>query len=137
MADRGVAGLRCPSRSALYLTVTAIQAVTRAGFDPKNPPLQLVDNRGPRLDPSSQLHSGRGLVLFAVGVGRVLRKGRGARWVPWLFAWKLTVELPGDSALDGCAGTLRQHDQPVEFVKGAIVGAIAFLWGRAGIRGHS
>lgn len=71
----------------LYIAVTAIQAGTREGFDPKNHRYNLLTTGDLGwIHRANYIVAGVLMVLFAVGVGRALRKGRGARWVPWLFA---------------------------------------------------
>jgi hypothetical protein len=67
----------------LYVAVTAIQALTRDGFDPTKHRYNLLT-----LGDIGWIHranyvvAGILMVLFAVGVGRALRQGRGALWGP-------------------------------------------------------
>ncbi|WP_159844652.1 DUF998 domain-containing protein [Nocardia sp. CY41] len=70
----------------LYIAVTAIEATTRAGFDPTQHRYNVLSTGD--LGWIHRLNYGVAgvlMILFAVGVSRVLRDGRAGRWAPRLF----------------------------------------------------
>ncbi|MBF6298885.1 DUF998 domain-containing protein [Nocardia amamiensis] len=70
----------------LYIAVTAIEAMTRAGFDPRQHRYNVLSTGD--LGWIHRLNYGVAgvlMILFAVGISRVLHDGRVARWVPRLF----------------------------------------------------
>jgi uncharacterized protein DUF998 len=70
----------------LYIAVTAIQALTRAGFDPTRHRYNLLTTGDLGwIHRANYVVAGILMVLFAVGVRRMLRHGRSALWVPWLL----------------------------------------------------
>ena len=70
----------------VYVAVTAAQALTRDGFDLAQHPFNAltIGDLG-WIQKANLALAGVLTVLFAVGAGRVLRLGRGARWGPWLL----------------------------------------------------
>ena len=90
----------------VYVTVTMVQALTRDGFD-------LRQNRFTALTAgdlgwvhrSNMLLVGVLTVLLAVGVGRMLRRGRGAAWGPRLLGlYGLVYVVGGALTADPVAG---------------------------------
>lgn len=70
----------------VYVAVTAAQALTRDGFDLSRHPFNaLTAGDLGWIHRTNLFLAGVLTVLFAVGVGRVLRPGRGARWGPRLL----------------------------------------------------
>jgi Protein of unknown function (DUF998) len=70
----------------MYVAVTAAQALTRDGFDLSRHPFNaLTAGDLGWIHRTNLFLAGVLTVLFAVGVGRVLRPGRGARWGPRLL----------------------------------------------------
>src|SRR5262245_22438250 len=70
----------------LYVTVTMIQALTRAGFDLRQHRFSwLTTGDLGWIHQSNMLLVGALTVLLAVGVGRMMRTGRGAVWGPRLL----------------------------------------------------
>jgi hypothetical protein len=96
----------------LYIAVTAIQASTRDGFDPTEHRYNLLTTGDLGwIHRANYIVAGVLMVLFAVGVGRMLRQGRGSRWVPWLFglygvAYIASGVFPADPVVGFPPGTM-------------------------------
>ena len=71
----------------LFLTAAAAQVVTRGGFDLGQHPISLLalGDLG-WIQIGNFVITGLLVIAFAVGVGRVLRDGRGSRWIPRFLA---------------------------------------------------
>ncbi len=70
----------------LYVMVTLAQALTRDGFDMRQHRFTLLTAGDLGwIHQSNMVLVGVLTVLFAVGVSRILRQGRGAVWAPWLL----------------------------------------------------
>ena len=71
----------------LFLTVWAMQAFTRTGFDPSRHPLSLLSlgNLG-WIQIANFVVTGALYLAYATGLRQVLRTGRGAIWAPRLVA---------------------------------------------------
>jgi hypothetical protein len=96
----------------LYIAVTAIQASTRDGFDPTKHRYNLltIGELG-WIHRANYIVAGVLMVLFAAGVGRMLRQGRGARWAPWLLglygaAYIASGVFPADQVVGFPPGTV-------------------------------
>ncbi len=71
----------------LYVTVTMVEALTRAGFDLRHHRFSwLTTGDLGWIHQSNMVLVGVLTVLLAIGVGRVMRTGRGAVWGPRLLA---------------------------------------------------
>ena len=98
----------------LYIAVTAIQASTRHGFDPTEHRYNLLTTGDLGwIHRTNYVVAGLVMVLFAVGVGRMLRWGRGARWAPWLFgvygvAYIASGVFPADPVVGFPPGTVSE-----------------------------
>lgn len=70
----------------LYVAVTAIEAMTRAGFDPRKHRYNLLTTGDYGwIHRANYIVAGMLIILFAIGVRRMLREGRIQFWVPLLF----------------------------------------------------
>ena len=80
----------------MYVTVTMAQALTRDGFDLRQHRFSwLTTGDLGWIHQSNMVLVGVLTVLLAVGVGRVMRTGRGARWGPRLLALTGVAYLVG------------------------------------------
>lgn len=80
----------------VYVAVTLAQALTRDGFDLRVHRFNLLTTGDLGwIHKSNMLLVGALTVLFAIGVGRVLRPGRGAVWGPRLLALTGVAYLVG------------------------------------------
>jgi len=97
----------------LYIAVTAIQALTRDGFDPTQHRYNLLTTGDPGwIHRTNMVVAGVLMVLFAVGVGRMLQ-GRGATWGPRLLglygvAYMVGGLFPADPVVGFPPGTLTE-----------------------------
>ncbi|GAA5085810.1 DUF998 domain-containing protein [Nocardia iowensis] len=98
----------------LYIAVTAVQALTRAGFDLSQHRYNLLTTGDLGwIHRTNMVVTGVLMVLFAVGVGRMLRQGRGARWAPRLLglfglAYLVGGLFPADAVIGFPLGTLTE-----------------------------
>lgn len=71
----------------LYIAVTAIQALTRDGFDPTKYRYNLLTAGDLGwIHRTNYVVAGVLMIVFAIGVGRVLGQGRGALWATRMLA---------------------------------------------------
>jgi Protein of unknown function (DUF998) len=95
----------------LYIAVTAIQALTRAGFDPSQHRYNLLTTGDLGwIHRTNLIVAGVLMVLFAVGAGRAMQ-GRGARWGPRLLGlfgvvYIVSGSFPADPVAGFPPGTL-------------------------------
>ena len=98
----------------LYISVTAIQALTRDGFDPSQHRYNLLTTGDLGwIHRTNYVVAGLLTVLFAVGVGRMLRQGRGAPWGPRLLglygvAYIASGLFPADPVVGFPPGTVSE-----------------------------
>jgi Protein of unknown function (DUF998) len=98
----------------IYIAVTAVQALTRAGFDRSHHRYNLLTTGDLGwIHRTNYVVAGMLMVLFAVGAGRMLRQGRGARWAPWLLglyglAYVCSGLFPADPLIGFPPGTVSE-----------------------------
>jgi hypothetical protein len=98
----------------LYIAVTAIQALTRAGFDPSHHRYNLLTTGDLGwIHRTNYVVAGVLTVLFAVGARQMLAHGRGTRWGPRLLAlyglaYISSGVFPADPVLGFPPGTLSE-----------------------------
>jgi len=98
----------------LYIAVTAIQALTRAGFDPTQHRYNLLTTGDLGwIHRTNYVVAGVLTVLFAVGVARMLRQGPGAVWGPRLLglygvAYIASGVFPADPVVGFPPGTVAE-----------------------------
>jgi hypothetical membrane protein len=98
----------------LYIAMTAIQALTRDGFDPTHHRYNLLTTGDLGwIHRTNYMVAGVLMLLFAVGVRRMLRQGRGARWGPLLLglygvAYITSGLFPADPVVGFPPGTLSE-----------------------------
>ncbi|WP_378733178.1 DUF998 domain-containing protein [Nocardia brasiliensis] len=117
----------------LYIAVTAVQALTRAGFDLSQHRYNLLttgDLGG--IHRTNMVVTGMLTVLFAVGVGRLLRQGRSARWAPRLLglfglAYVVGGLFPADPVIGFPPGTLTESTTWHGIVNAAARGVSSLL----------
>jgi Protein of unknown function (DUF998) len=90
----------------LFVAVAVLQALTREGFDPSRHPLSLLSlGELGWIQITNFVVAGLLAVAFAVGLRRVLRPGRGARWGPLLVgAYGVGLVAGGVFVADAGAG---------------------------------
>lgn len=98
----------------LYIAVTAIQALTRAGFDPSHHRYNLltIGDLG-WIHRTNYVVAGMLMVLFAVGAARMMRQGPGGLWTPRLLglygvAYISSGLFPADAVVGFPPGTLSE-----------------------------
>lgn len=98
----------------IYIAVTAIQALTRDGFDPAHHRYNLLTTGDLGwIHRTNYIVAGVLMLLFAVGVRRMLRQGRGARWGPLLLglygvAYITSGLFPADPVVGFPPGTVSE-----------------------------
>jgi hypothetical protein len=98
----------------LYIAATAIQALTRAGFNPTKHRYNLLTTGDLGwIHRTNYVVAGFLTVLFAVGVSRMLQQGRGARWGPLLLglygvAYIASGVFPSDPVIGFPPGTVSE-----------------------------
>jgi hypothetical protein len=90
----------------MYVTVTLAQALTRDGFDPTRHRFTLLTSGELGwIHQANMLLVGVLTLLFAVGVGRMLRTGRGSVWGPrWIGLFGVAYVFGGLLTADPVAG---------------------------------
>lgn len=104
----------------LYVMLTMVQALTRDGFDLRQHRFSwLTAGELGWIHQSNMMMVGALTLLFAVGVYRTLRKGRGAVWGPWLL---------GLCGVAYIAGGLLTADPVVGFPSGTTAEMVRATW---------
>lgn len=90
----------------LYVTVSLLQAFTRAGFDPVQHPWSLLANGGLGwIQIANLVLAGLLTLAAAAGLRRALAAGRAATWAPRLFAgYGLSLVIAGIFRADPAPG---------------------------------
>ncbi|MGW4716735.1 DUF998 domain-containing protein [Nocardia sp. NPDC004260] len=96
----------------IYITLTAIQALTRDGFDPSQHRYNLLTTGDLGwIHRTNYVTAGVLMLLFAMAVGRMLRQGRGVLWASPLLglyglAYIASGLFPADPAVGFPPGTM-------------------------------
>ena len=98
----------------IYIAATAIQALTRDGFDPRQHRYNVLTTGDLGwIHRTNYIVAGVLMLLFAVGVARLLGQGRTGRWAPRLLAFYGVAYVssgvfPADPVIGFPPGTLSQ-----------------------------